>query len=68
METEKQIEMIKISALPNMGSTQLTGDSLVAGVVNGETLAVPVERIAKLASQTEVVGANEFEQLWDAAP
>lgn len=65
---ETQLETVKISELPSMGSTQLAGADVVPGVVNGETVAVPVERIAKLASQIEVVGSTEFEQLWDAAP
>lgn len=63
-----EISLIKISELPNLGNTQLDSTDVVAGVVDGETVKVPLGRIASLVTPTDVVGADEFEQLWDAAP
>ncbi len=63
-----ELETVKISELPNLGGTQLEPTDVVAGVVSGKTVKVPVERIAKLVPPTDTIDANEFNNLWDAAP
>lgn len=64
----QDLETVKISELPTMGSAQLEGEDVVPGVVDGKTVAVPVDRIAALANKQELVDADEFNELWAAAP